>query len=92
MSNPEARIALARLIADRIAELGIARADFMKLVGFTTESSFGSYLVGFSKLHLWQVPPVTRVLELDEREILLMCLAQNHNEWCMDLFRRHLRP
>lgn len=92
MSNPEARIALARLIADRIAELGITRADFMKLAGFTTESSFGSYLAGFSKLYLWQVPIVAKVLELDERQILLMCLAQNHNEWCMDLFGRHLRP
>ena len=91
MSNPEARLTLARLIADRIAELGIDRTEFMKFTGFTTASSFGSYLAGYSKLHLWQVPYVVRVLDLDERKILMMCLAQDYSEWCMDLFRRHLR-
>lgn len=90
MSNPEARLALARLIADRIVELGIDRMEFMKLIGFTTASSFGSYLAGYSKLHLWQVPLVSKALDLDERGILLMCLAQDNNEWCMDLFRRHI--
>lgn len=73
MSNPEARLALARLIADRIVELGIDRMEFMKLAGFTTASSFGSYLAGCSKLHLWQVPLVSKALDLDERQILLMC-------------------
>jgi hypothetical protein len=92
MTNPDARLALARLIADRIAELGINRYEFMKLNGFTTASSFGSYLAGYSKLHIWQVPLVAKTLDLDERKILLMCLAQDYNEWCMDLFRRHIRP
>jgi len=91
MSNPEARLALANLITDRMTELGIPRADFMKFTGFTTESSFGSYLAGFSKLHLWQVPLVAKILQLDERQILLMCLEQNHDNWCMELFRRHIR-
>ncbi|KOF16037.1 hypothetical protein AC244_21775 [Ensifer adhaerens] len=92
MSNPVARIALATLVADRMRELGIARADLMKLTGFTTESSFGSYLAGFSKLHLWQVPLVAKALQLDERRLLLMCLEQDHNDWCMDVFRRHIGP
>lgn len=91
MSNPEARLALARLIAGRMRELGIERAAFMKFTGFTTDSSFGSYLAGFSKLHLWQVPLAAKILQLDERHLLLMCLAQNHDDWCMELFRRHIR-
>ncbi|NKM64352.1 hypothetical protein GYN07_02410 [Rhizobium leguminosarum bv. viciae 248] len=90
MSNPEARLSLATLVAERMAEVGIARAEFMNLTGFTTESSFGSYLAGFSKLHLWQVPLIAKTLELDERRLLLMCLEQNHDDWCMDLFRRHI--
>ena len=92
MSNLEARIALARLIADRLAELGIDRAEFMKLTRFTKASSFSSYLAGYSKLNLWQVPLVAKALDLDERKILLMCLAQTNDDWCMDLFRRHIRP
>lgn len=92
MSNLEARIALARLIADRMVELGIDRAQFMKLTGFTKGSSFSSYLAGYSKLHLWQVPLVAKALDLDERKILLMCLAQTNDDWCMDLFRRHIHP
>ena len=92
MSNLEARIALARLIADRMAELGIDRAEFMKLTGFTKDSSFSSYLAGYSKLHLWQVPLVAKALDLDEQKILLMCLAQTNDDWCMALFRRHIRP
>lgn len=91
MSNPEARIALAQLIANRMAELGIKRPEFMKLAGFTTKSSFGSYLAGFSKLNLWQVPRVAKALQLDERQILMMCLAQEHDSQIMSLFQRHMR-
>jgi hypothetical protein len=91
MSNPDARIALAKLIAARMDELSVRREDFMKACGFTQESTFTCYLRGFSNLHLWQVPAVAKILRLDEREVLVMCLAQSHDEWCMALFLRHFR-
>lgn len=91
MSDPDARIALARLIAAQMDELGIRREVFMKACGFTKESTFTCYLRGFSNLQLWQVPAVAKILQLDERQVLIMCLAQSHDEWCMALFRRHLR-
>jgi cyanate lyase len=91
MSNPEARLALAKLIADRMAELNIQRREFMTACGFTNESTFTCYLRGFSNLQVWQVPAVADLLQLDEREVLIMCLAQSHDEFCMDLFLRHVR-
>jgi len=71
-------------------EMGVGRDEFMDAVGFTTNSSFSSYLAGFSKLNLWQVPLVAEKLQLDERTVLLMCLAQDNNDWCMHMFRRHI--
>lgn len=91
MSNPDARVALAKLIAARMNELGVVREEFMKACGFTKDSTFTCYLRGFSNLQLWQVPLVAKILRLDERQVLIMCLAQSHDEWCMALFRRHLR-
>ncbi|UWU28854.1 hypothetical protein N2600_02460 [Rhizobium sp. WSM1274] len=91
MSNPEARLALAKLIADRIVELGIEREYFMKAVGFTKESTFTCYLRGYSNLSLWQVPYVARTLQVDERRVLMMCLAQIHDNRVMGLFLRHMK-
>ncbi|MDK1488644.1 hypothetical protein QN219_01015 [Sinorhizobium sp. 7-81] len=90
MSNIEARIALAKLIAARIEELGINRWDFMKATGFTQESTFTCYLRGYSNLPLREVPDVSRILQLDEQRILLMCLAQSYDDWVMALFNRHI--
>ncbi|MBY5439337.1 hypothetical protein [Rhizobium leguminosarum] len=91
MSNPEARLALAKLIADRIVELGIERENFMKATGFTKESTFTCYLRGYANLLLWQVPYVARTLQLDERRLLIMCLAQIHDHRVMALFLRHMK-
>ncbi|MCJ8151414.1 hypothetical protein [Shinella sedimenti] len=90
MSRVEARIALARLIEDRIEELGVDRSEFMRATGFTKTSAFTSYLRGYSNLPLWQVFDVAEVLELDEREVLLMCLAQFHGDLVMELIKRHI--
>ncbi|WLS09365.1 hypothetical protein Q9314_06220 [Shinella sumterensis] len=90
MSRVEARIALARLIGDRIEELGVDRSEFMRATGFTKASAFTSYLRGYSSLPLWQVPDVAEVLELDERHALLMCFAQFHGDFVMELIERHI--
>ncbi|WP_157785398.1 hypothetical protein [Sinorhizobium fredii] len=92
MSDAEARIALAKLIESRMAELGVERAGFMRRTGFTQESTFTCYLRGFSNLQLWQVPSVAKILQLNERDILLMCLRQSYDDWVMELFQRHIRP
>lgn len=92
MSDPDARFALAKLISSRMAELSIGNQSFMRATGFTKESTFSSYLRGFAKLQLWQVPYVAKTLKLDERDILLMCLAQFYTNLEMDLFKRHIRP
>lgn len=91
MSNPEARLALAKLIADRIVELGIERGDFMRATGFTKDSTFTCYLRGYSNLLLWQVPYVARTLQLDERRLLMMCLAQSQDASVLAMFKRHIR-
>lgn len=90
MSRVKARIALARLIEDRIEELGVDRSEFMRATGFTKTSAFTSYLRGYSSLPLWQVPDVAEILELDERDVLLMCLAQFHGDFVMELIERHI--
>ncbi len=92
MSKIEARIALAKLIAERIKELGITQADFMRGTGFIQDSTFTCYLRGYSSLPLWQVPYVAKILQLDEQLILMMCLAQLHDTAVMELFKRHIRP
>lgn len=92
MSNPDARIALAKLIEGRMNELRIDRSDFMRRTGFTQESTFTCYLRGFSNLQLWQVPSVAKILQLDERDVLLMCLAQFFDASVLALFQRNIRP
>ena len=92
MSDPKTRLALAELIADKIQELGVDRREFMQKTGFTKASAFTSYLRGFASLQIWQVPHVAKILKLDERALLLMCLAQFHDDWDMALFHRHIRP
>jgi len=92
MSRIEARIALATLIAARIDELGIDRWAFMKATGFTQDSTFTCYLRGYSNLSISQVPYVASILQLDEKLILMMCLAQTHDTVGMELFKRHISP
>jgi hypothetical protein len=92
MSNPDARVALAKLIERRMNELRIDRSDFMTRTGFTQESTFTCYLRGFSNLQLWQVPSVAKILQLDERDVLLMCLGQFYDASVLALFHRNIRP
>ncbi|MGO6710509.1 hypothetical protein [Rhizobium leguminosarum] len=90
MSKRE-RLALTRLIAARMTELGIPQRAFMKVMGFNEQVTAVRYIVGGFDLQIWQVPPVARLLQLDEGEILLMCLAQFF-PYDMEVFNRHIRP
>jgi cyanate lyase len=91
MSNPEARLVLANLIADRMAELTIEHREFMVAAGFTKSGALTRYLRGYSTLELSQVEDVARILDLDEAKLLLMYFAQKHDESCMAVLRRNFK-
>lgn len=95
MPKVDARIALARLIEERIDELGVDRVDFVRDAGFIQKSTLTRYLRGYSKLPLSQLPDVVEALQLnerDERRVLLMCLAQSCVGPAMELIERNMRP
>lgn len=95
MFRIEARIALARLIEERVEELGLDRDAFARDAGFIQKSTLTRYLRGYSKLPLFQLPDVIEVLKFDDRDqrrILLLCLAQFHVGPVMELIDRHMRP
>jgi hypothetical protein len=61
-----------------------------KAARFNTRSALTRYLVGYNKLQLRQVPAIASILELDERRLLMMCLAQYYTGFFLEMFEKHM--